>query len=546
MRGTRLQDGRLPLPKSVSIARNGRFVPLTPPSRWERHRSTGREAHVCRTTGTSLQDGRHTFTGWTLPVWPLRTDSRPPALRHDRRPIATLAPHRYSPRPYAFPVRSLDTSLELKKHVGAIHVKGTLSLLQRKAVNALLLNAYHELPDEDVKEHAIRLADLADALGYNSNDHELLKDTIETLVETKVRWNVLDADGQEGWGVSGLLASAVTKPRSGTCHYAYSVHLRRLLYNPAVYARINLAVQARFTSQYALALYENCLRFVRTGSTGWLPVADWRGLLGVGEGQYPTYKAFRQHVLAKAVKQVNRVGHIQVEMETDRRGGRSISHLRFLVRRGVPLLPSTDDADVVETSDGEEHAPGMPLVARLAEFGLTERQVEETAALPPDRVERNLRYVRGQIARGTKVGRLGAYTYRALTEDWAGAEQVAQQTQASLFDADAPAESSPPPPSPAALDEKARRAKEAEADALLRRLDEQVAALDADALRALDADALRALRDQPYPGWREVQEATEAGTADSLGPAASGALRNARRDVMAAWLRHGDASPQSA
>ena len=422
----------------------------------------------------------------------------------------------------------MDASLELKKHVGAIHVKGALSLLQRKAVNALLLNAYHELPDEAVKEHSIRLADLADALGYNSNDHDLLKDTIGTLVETKVRWNTLDKDGNEGWGVSGLLASAITEPGAGTCQYAYSVHLRRLLYNPAVYARINLAVQSRFTSQYALALYENCLRFVGVGSTGWLPVADWRGLLGVGADQYRTYKAFRQHVLAPAAKQVNAVGHIRVELET-RREGRKIADLRFAVRPGVPLLPESAEVEEAETTEPD----AFP--ARLAEFGLTARQVKEAAALPPDQVERNLCYVRSQIARGTKVGRLGAYTYRAVTEDWASADQAAQSTQGGLFAA-VEEDATPPPPSPAALDEAVRREREAQAAVTLRRLDERVAALDGGARRALDAEAVRALRDQTHPGWRDVQAAVEAGQPDRLGPALGGALRNARRDAMAAWL----------
>ena len=435
-------------------------------------------------------------------------------------PVASL-PDRRSPRPNA-----LDAPLELKKHVGAIHVKGSLTLLQRKAVNALLLNAYHELPDEDVEEHSIRLVDLARALGYNSNDHDLLKDTIETLVETKVRWNVLDHDGKEGWGVSGLLASAVTRPGAGTCHYAYSVHLRRLLYNPAVYARINLAVQARFTSQYALALYENCLRFVRTGSTGWLTVADWRGLLGVGEGQYSTYKALRQHVLSPAVSQVNTVGHIQVEMET-RRKGRRIADLRFLVRSGVGLL-----------SDAEPEGDDAPR-PDLTGFGLTPKQTEEVAVFPADHVARNLAYVRAQLASGTQVKRLGAYTYRAVVEDWAGAGAAAEKTQASLFDAAAQALPEPAP-SPAAAGEAARRAQEARLDASLRQLDQQIDALDPNALRALDAQAVEILRDQAYTGWREVQDAVQADATDALGPALTGALRLARRDIMAGQLE-GDA-----
>ena len=431
---------------------------------------------------------------------------------------------------------ALDAPLELKKHVGAIHVRGALSLLQRKAVNALLLNAYHELPDDAVREHSIRIIDLAAALGFNSKDFGLLKDTLGTLTTTKVEWNVLDPDGREEWGASTLLAGATIKEGSGVCRYAYYPPLRTLLYNPTVYARINLAVQAQFTSQYALALYENCLRFVRTGSTGWLSLDDWRGLLGVGDGQYAAYKALRQHVLSPAVKQVNSVGHIEVEMET-RKEGRWVSELRFAIRRGVPLL---DAVAGEEGADDERDGSGSAdLGRRLAEFGLTAGQVEHASTFPVERVERNLAYVRGEIARGTRVGKLGAYTYRAVVEDWAGANKAARKTQASLFDgpnASGAAEAEPPP-SVAALEEAARRADEARVDAALRHLDERIEGLDDDAREALDAEAARVLRDQAYNGWRDVERAVEGGTAADLGPALYGALRLARRDVMDAWLR---------
>ena len=194
-------------------------------------------------------------------------------------------------------------NVEVKKHVGAIHVKGSLLLLQRKAANALLLNAYEELPDDSVKEHTVRVAELAAAVGYDSNDHETLKRALEALVDLKVTWNLLDPEGQREWGVGSFLASARIK--GGVCRYAYPAPLRELLYNPQIYARVNLAVQTRFSTGPALALYENCLRFLKVGTTGWISLDDWRGLLGVGDGQYPEYKRFRSKVLTPSVKQVN-------------------------------------------------------------------------------------------------------------------------------------------------------------------------------------------------------------------------------------------------
>ena len=143
-----------------------------------------------------------------------------------------------------------------------------------------------------------------------------------------------------------------------------------------------------------------------------------------------------------------------------------------------------------------------------------------------------------QISQGTKVGKLGAYTYRAIVEDWAGANTAARKTQASLFDgtvASDPEEVSIPP-SVAALKEAARQADEARVDAALRQLDERIDGLDDDTRKALDAEAVHVLRAQAYNGWRDVEKSVEAGRTADLGPALTGALRLAQRDVMAAWL----------
>ena len=191
--------------------------------------------------------------------------------------------------------------IELKKHVGAVHVAGPLTLLQRKAANVLLYNAYDELPEPSVRGHSIRLVQLAGTLGFNSKNLRVLKETLKTLVKTDVEWNVLDEDGRKEWGATTLLASVSIKDGTGVCRYSYSDDLRRLLHNPDVYARIDLAVQRQFESQYALALYENCVRFRRVDSTGWIPLETWRGLLGVRDGQYARYADLRIRALDPAV-----------------------------------------------------------------------------------------------------------------------------------------------------------------------------------------------------------------------------------------------------
>ena len=426
-------------------------------------------------------------------------------------------------------------NVEVKKHVGAIHVKGSLLLLQRKAANALLLNAYEELPDDSVKEHTVRVSDLAAAIGYDSNDHETLKRTLEALVDLKITWNLLDPSGQREWGVGSFLASARIK--GGVCRYAYPAPLRELLYNPQIYARVNLAVQTRFSSGPALALYENCLRFLKVGTTGWIRLEDWRGLLGVGDGQYPEYKRFRSKVLTPSIKQVNEQSDIRIAMET-KREKRRIAALRFSVERG-PALDETALEVVIEPEDGERDAgpsnPGAEVRGRLAEFGLTEAQAADlTAEFAADRVARNLGFVEDKLTAGGDVKNLAAYTVAAVRGDYERSGRAAsrKRTAAQRKAAEkAAAAQQALFPSPAAA---VLRQRGEEGDAEDRQLDAAVAALSDAERAALDAEAVALLRESGSGWWREVEGAVESGTTDDLGIAVRSVLQVARRDVMRA------------
>ena len=443
---------------------------------------------------------------------------------------------------------------ELKKHVGAIHVKGGLSLLQRKASNVLVLNCYHDLPDRSIIEHTISLVDLATAIGFNSNNHRVLKETLEALVDLKLVWNVLDPDGQREWGAGAFLAAVRIKDGSGICRYQFPQALRELLYNPQIYARVNLLVQTRFTSAAGLALYENCLRFRNTGSTGWISVDDWRGLLGVEDDEYPEYKKFRSKVIGPAIDQINECSDIRVAVE-DKREKRRVVALRFTITEApaaeaaeflaqapqlLPpaLLVAADlPEDDPEMGSPESDAGAFPR-KRLVEFGLTGPQVEAALALASadgaERVERNLAYVEAELARGKEIEALGAYTHRALQGDWAGSAAAAERKRKATPKRPAPAvaqvELALSPAQTAQADRDARESAEA------RRLDALAAALTGPDRVALDAEATGLLRDQTYAGWREIEEAVQNGTEASLGPANRGALTTARRDVIAGRL----------
>ena len=295
----------------------------------------------------------------------------------------------------------------VKKNVAAIHVSGKLTLLQRKLSNVLLLNAYDTLTSR--ASHEIDARTLCLMIGYNSNDMDTLKASLRGLAETVAEWDMLDAAGQQEWGVSSLLSYA--KLKGGICEYAYSPALAEKLHDPKVFALINLNIQRRFTSGHALALYENCYRFVRTGSTGWWPIELFRRLMGVdGSSYYESYKHLNAKVIKPAVAEVNRTSNIIVTPEVRRRG-RAVSDIRFLIEENPQLaILNIDDGEAIRS---------QPVYQRLRDLGASDRLARQwISEHGAEAVATQLAYVEGQGAVRSPVRYLSA----ALRGDYAGEE----------------------------------------------------------------------------------------------------------------------------
>lgn len=227
---------------------------------------------------------------------------------------------------------ALDSQV-LKKHVAAIHIGATMSLLQRKLVNALLYNAYDQLLT--AQEHHINAAVLCEMIGFDSKNTGYLKGALKGLMETVVEFDVLEEDGARSWEAMVLLPYARIK--GGICTYRYDRALAEKLYHPDVYSKINLSVLREMKSAHALVLYENCYRFESIGHTAWWDVDIFRKLMGVDAmPSYKPFKALNRNVVQPAMKEVNKLSNIHVEMET-RVKGRSVTGLRFVVRPNPQL-----------------------------------------------------------------------------------------------------------------------------------------------------------------------------------------------------------------
>lgn len=297
--------------------------------------------------------------------------------------------------------------LQLKKHVGSIHCSNTLSLLQRKISNVLLYHAYDELLEKE--EHTIAIKHLCQLIGYSSHDYDSIKKALKALISTVLEWNLLGDSKNteiEDWNASSILASVGIK--GGICTYAYSARLKKLLYMPEMYGRINIAIQSRFKSNYGLALYENCVRYQNLPYTRWFGLATFRKLMGVPENKYPIFRDFKKRVLDKSVAEINAFANIHIQPEIEREG-QKVSRIRFKLEAG----------QLIEKTSQVFESPSV-IETLCHDFSLSKHQAAELInSYGETTVLEKVKLIKNSHAYLTnKVHHLAAYLKSALKENY--------------------------------------------------------------------------------------------------------------------------------
>ena len=322
---------------------------------------------------------------------------------------------------------------EFIKASPAIQIQGSLSHLQRRAWNVLLANAYDELPSKEI--HRVSVTELAAKLGFNSRNQEHLKDMLKSLAECTVEWNVLGKDKKQVWGVATLLASAEIE--NGICTYGFAPHLRLKLYNPRVYAKLNLRLQNRFTDRHALILWEICFDYFDTardqGETPFIPLDTFRELMGVAPNEYSAFKTLNQCVIKPAIKEINELTNFFVEVEQKRKS-RKVAFLKFIISRLKPLAPPEPIQESL-FPDIED----LPAIANmLVQAGVSRREALKIAnqgwqGVDTDVLREDYRdfpaYVEEKIGlaqQATDVKNIGGFIVQAIRENYHDPEFQAQ------------------------------------------------------------------------------------------------------------------------
>ena len=306
------------------------------------------------------------------------------------------------------------------KHSAAVQISNTISLLQRRAWNVLLANAYYDLPNREVFE--VDYDEYTQVLGIaKRRNRRYVEEYLGGLISTRIEWNVLGKVSKENWdsewGATGLLASVVIKRVNGRkkIHYTYSHELRHRLFNPSLYARISLSMQNKFSSKHALALYELCVDYFIArkcqGQSPFIPLDAFRKVMGINDHEYKEFKFLKQWIIKKPLSEINIKSDLLVRVEY-KKEKRKVVALKFHIspQKNNPALLFDHSAAGIKN---------MELYQRLKDyFHLTSIQANEIlAAYKEEAILENLRYVENKIREG-RVRTIGAYTMKAIQENY--------------------------------------------------------------------------------------------------------------------------------
>ncbi len=238
--------------------------------------------------------------------------------------------------------------LELKKPRAAVEIANTISLVQRKAFNCMMIQSVLIPKPKGQKYHRISIKELCHLTGYRQKDFIYLDQQLEEMQTTLIRWS-----SGKSWGRVQFLGHVFYEEGTGMLEFSFSEKLIDLVKVNKLYNQLDIGSMREIQSKHALALYEMCSGFRATptfsAGTGWRLLSDMKQLLCGGEDVYPQFKDFNKWVLKPAIKEINEVTDINIIMETQKQG-RSIQSLRFFVTSSEeykdillekPSIPST-------------------------------------------------------------------------------------------------------------------------------------------------------------------------------------------------------------
>lgn len=245
---------------------------------------------------------------------------------------------------------NVDQEMPLRKPVNTLAIvpkSEKITVTARKIYNVMLQYAQRQGIDKD--RYRVRFADIATGIDFNSNNTELIKQYFRQMATTGVEWQSPTTGEGARWSISALIAHADLSQQGNELwlEWSYAPNIKQELLDPQRFAKMSLQVLATLNTMASLVLYEICCRYADnpSGLTARQPWSWWRPVLtgapDSATSAYQEYKIFNRDVVKKAIRKVNELTDLEIEL-IEHRQGRAVQELQFKVRRKARQIEGPD------------------------------------------------------------------------------------------------------------------------------------------------------------------------------------------------------------
>ena len=222
------------------------------------------------------------------------------------------------------------SALEINKPRCTIEIANTVTLVQRKAFNCLMLQRLLIPKKKGEKYNTISIKELCHLTGYRQKDFLYLDRQLEEMQTTLIQWS----NESKSKGRVQFLGHVEYNLETGILEYSFSEKLVDLVKANKLYNCLDFGAMREIQSKHALALYELCAGYrekeTYTDGSPWFHLDDLKVLLCGTDQIYPLFKDFNKRVLKQAIKEINSVTDINIVMGT-RKLGRKVNAVKFHV-----------------------------------------------------------------------------------------------------------------------------------------------------------------------------------------------------------------------
>lgn len=264
---------------------------------------------------------------------------------------------------HLFPTEDLlipDSLRSMRKAVSAIHAtplkeEHNLSLNSRRLFDAVIMVAQIDCRgrERDVVQRLredrvslmfeVRITELARMAGIPGKNYTRVYETLNSLFEMAMSWNIIGEDNEIEWESKSHFLSSLgigQGRKQGLVRFAFDPDVLALVLEPSQWATLSLNAMKSLSTSAAYALYQNTWRYLGTANkvTAALPTETWIRLL-VGESRYVkeekgqttiAYGDFKRRVLLDAIERVNSVAALSYTIALKEHwSGRRIARLQF-------------------------------------------------------------------------------------------------------------------------------------------------------------------------------------------------------------------------